>query len=154
MAKALRHVGIVVSNLEKALDIYTNYLGCELIKKYPMMEGDYLSSLVGLNNVRMGVAILRTKDNNRIELLEYYSHPGKKEKLLCANNLGVSHFSLTVEDIQHLYQRRLEYDVKFISPPQKSPDGFVKVAYVVIMDESIVELVEVLDPRTTFTGGA
>ena len=69
MAIALRHIGIVVSNLEKAITLYRDYLGCELVVKNLGLSGEYLEKLVGINNVEMDVAILRTQDNNRIELL-------------------------------------------------------------------------------------
>ena len=153
MAKAFRHVGIVVSDLGSALTLYQDFLGCELICKYSNLEGEYESKLVGLKNVCMQVAILRTQDNNRIELLEYTSHPGKKRDPVCSNDIGASHFALTVEDLQALYDIHTKFDVRFLTHPLISPDGFVKVAYTVFMEECIVELVEVLDPRATYSGG-
>lgn len=153
MLNALRHIGVVVSSLEKAIDMYQNYLGCELITESPELSGDYQDKLVGINDVRMRVAILRTKDNNRIELLEYMSHKGGVREKISANDIGVSHMALTVENLQELYDRRDEYDVEFMSPPLKSPDGFVEVAYAVLMGEHIIELVEVFDPRAAYSGG-
>ena len=87
----------------------------------------------------MQVAILRTQDNNRIELLEYTSHPGKKRDPVCSNDIGTSHFALTVEDLQALYDIHTKFDVRFLTHPLISPDGFVKVAYTVFMEECIVE---------------
>ena len=75
MAIALRHIAIVVSNLEKAIALYQDYLGCELVSEYSGLSGDYQGKLVGINNVEMDVAILRAQDNNRIELLEYKNYP-------------------------------------------------------------------------------
>ena len=153
MAIALRHIGIVVSNLEKAIALYQDYLGCELVGKYPDLSGKYQEKLVGINNIAMDVAILRTQDNNRIELLEYKNYPGKKRKPVLSNDIGASHFALTVEDIDELYKIRNNFEVSFISAPLISPDGFVKVAYAVLMDECIVELVQVNDVRAKFSGG-
>lgn len=153
MSTSLRHVGIVVSNLEEALKLYQEYLECELVTQYTELKGEYQSTLVGIENVEMRAAILRTQDNNRIELLEYVSHPGKKRVPLCTNDIGASHFAMTVEDLQRLYDRRTSYEVQFISPPLRSPDGFTKVAYAVLMEECIVELVEVLEDCAVFSGG-
>lgn len=152
MAKALRHVGIVVSDLSQAIKIYKDYLGCELVAEYPHVSGDYLSQLVGLSDAQVKIAILRTQDNNRLELLEYQQPAGDKH-IPQANTIGLSHFAMTVADIQQLYDEGFDYEVEFISPPLKSPDGLVKVAYVILMQEHIVELVEVLDPRATYSGG-
>jgi catechol 2,3-dioxygenase-like lactoylglutathione lyase family enzyme len=152
-ALRLRHVGIVVSDLEQAITLFQEYLGCELINHSPVQEGDYISRLVGISNAKLITAILRTCDNNRIELLEYISHCGKSHNSVAANNVGVSHFAITVENIQELYKRSSDYGVRFLSPPINSPDGFVKVAYAVLMDECMVELVEVLDTRAAVSGG-
>jgi catechol 2,3-dioxygenase-like lactoylglutathione lyase family enzyme len=153
MAISLRHVGIVVSDLKKAVKLYQDYLGCELVNEFPGISGDYQSKLVRIKGVVMNVAILRTQDNNRIELLEYKNHPGKKREPVLSNDIGASHFALTVENIDYLYKVRNDYDVSFISEPLLSPDGFVKVAYAVLMNECIVELVEVLDKRAKLSGG-
>ena len=82
MSIALRHIGIVVSNLEKAITLYQDYFGCELVGKNLGLSGEYQEKLVGINNIIMDVAILRTQDNNRIELLEYKNCPGKKRDVV------------------------------------------------------------------------
>ena len=153
MSVALRHIGIVVSDLEKAIKLYQEYLGCELVGVYPGLSGEYQEKLVGINDIVMNVAILRTQDNNRIELLEYNNCPGKKRKPVLSNDIGASHFALTVDNIDELYKTRNKFHVSFISEPLLSPDRYVKVAYAVLMDECIVELVEVLDERARFSGG-
>ena len=153
MAILLRHVGIVVSNLEKALKLYKDYLGCQLVGHYSGLSGEYQDKLVGIKDVKLNVTILKTQDNNRIELLEYENCNGKKRDPVLSNDIGASHFALSVQNIDELYNKRNDYDVSFISKPLKSPDGFVKVAYVVLMSECIVELVEVLDAKAKYTGG-
>ena len=153
MALALRHVGIVVSRLSEGLRIFEDYLGCELIGIYPNLRGEYQSALVGLPDVVMNVAILRSADNGRIELLEYSSPPGKTRTPVLSNDIGVSHLALTVGDLDDLYARRTEFPVRFLSAPLLSPDGFVKVAYAVVLEESILELVQVLDKRAAMSGG-
>ncbi len=153
MAIALRHIGIVVSSLEKAVILFQNYLGCELVAEYSGLASKHQEILVGIKNVEMDIAIFRTQDNNRIELLEYKSHPGEKRAPVLSNDIGASHFALSVENIDALYKTRENFDVSFISEPLLSPDGFVKVAYAVLMNECIVELVEVLNEKATFSGG-
>jgi catechol 2,3-dioxygenase-like lactoylglutathione lyase family enzyme len=153
MAIRFRHIGIVVSDLEKALGIYQNCFGLELVAKYPIIKGKYASKLVGIDNVEMQVAILCSKDNNRFELIEYISPKGIKRILVLSNDIGASHFALTVEDLQRIYDEHHNFDIHFISEPLLSPDGSVKVAYALIMQECLVELVEVLDSKGTYSGG-
>lgn len=153
MSVSLRHIGIVVSDLEKAIKLYQDYLGCELVGEHPGLTGAFQEKLVGIDDVEMDVAILRTQDNNRIELLEYKSCPGNKRKPVLSNDIGASHFALTVENVDELYKLRNKFDVSFISAPLLSLDGFVKVAYAILMNECIVELVQVLDERAKYSGG-
>jgi len=152
MAVALRHVGIVVSNLEEALKLYTNYLGCELKDFHPDIKGTYISELVGIQEAKMKIAILKTEDDNRIELIEYISNIGKRRTPVLSNDIGASHFALTVKNIQNLFDDKKNFNIKFISPPLLSPNGFVKVAYAIILNECLIELVEVLDEKGRITG--
>ena len=152
MSVALRHVGIVVSNLDEALAIYTNYLGCELKDFHPDVNGTYISELVGIQDAKMKIAILKTEDDNRIELIEYISNIGKPRTPVLSNDIGISHFALTVKNIQNLYDNRMNFNIKFLSPPLLSPNGFVKVAYAIILNESLVELVEVIHEKGRITG--
>ena len=102
MSITFRHFGIVVSDLEKAVKLYCNYLGCRIIKEYFDLTGNYQNKLVGIDDVRMNIAVLRTEDDVRIELLEYKNHPGAKRRPVRANDIGASHFALTVQDIDDL----------------------------------------------------
>jgi hypothetical protein len=153
MAVALRHIGIVVSNMEQALNIYEKLFGCEVVKILSEVKGNYISQLVGIPGALMKIAILKTKDNNRIELIEYLNITGKKRVPVISNDIGASHFAITVVDIDKLYNQSADYSIHFLSPPLLSPDGYVKVAYAIIMEECLVEIVEVLDVQGEITGG-
>ena len=153
MAVALRHVGIVVSNMDQAVNIYENLFGCEVVKILSEVKGSYISQLVGIPDVLMKIVILKTKDDNRIELIEYLNTTGKKRMPVFSNDIGASHFAITVVDINNLYKKSANYSIRFLSPPILSPDRYVKVAYAIIMEECIVELVEVLDVLGEITGG-
>ena len=151
MPVRLRHVGIVVSNMDAALKVYTEFLGCELLNLYPSIKNEYLQNLLGIKDVAIKVAILNCQDQSRIELIEYLTTPGAKRNPVNANDIGASHFAVTVADIDKLYEEHNNYDVRFISAPRISPDGFVKVAYVILLDECIVELVQVLNEIAVIT---
>lgn len=151
MGIALRHVGIIVSNLEKAINIFNNYFDCETVNIYPEVEGEYISKLVGMAGVKLKIAILKTQDNNRLELIEYVSESGTKRIPVRANDIGVSHFAITVNNIQELYHDCLADDIRFLSPPLLSPNKYVEVAYAIVMDEFMIELVQVLDERARYT---
>jgi len=150
----LRHVGIVVSDMDRALAIYRDFLGLEVKADYKDLHGDYFSRLVDIEAVRMRIAILRLPDNNRIELLEYRSARGARRDPVESNDIGASHFAISVTDMDAMYARARSFDVRFLSKPLTSPDGSAKVAYAVLMEECIVELVEVLKDSARYSGGA
>ena len=152
-APVLRHIGIVVSDLEKAERIFVELFGFEIKVNYPKLRGDYLSSLLGLEQVEARIAILKMPDNNRIELLEYRSPTSPRLAPPRANDVGLSHFAIRVEDLNEIYRRSADYDICFVNSPMDSPDGSVKVAYAVLMEEAIVELVQVCNEKACYSGG-
>jgi catechol 2,3-dioxygenase-like lactoylglutathione lyase family enzyme len=154
MSKMFRHVGVVVASLQESLNIYQNFLGLELKAFVERNAGPHVDNMVGVKDTALKVAIMRCEDNNRIELIEYLNHPGVKRSPVLSNDIGASHFALTVEDIDLLYVKSKDFPVKWVSPPATMPDGGVRMAYAILNDECIVELVQVLDKKATYSGGA
>ena len=142
--KTFRHAGIVVSNINTASKIFKNYFGLKLLIKQKVVNGSYISKLVGINNAKIKISVFSSADKTKYELLEYISQKGKKKIPLKSNNIGLSHLSLTVKNIDKLYKNKKKYNVQFVSPPIINKEGNVKVSYVKIMDEIILELVEEL----------
>ena len=141
--QSFRHVGIVVSNINVASKIFKDYFGLKLLNKQKIVNGSYISKLVGINNAKIKISVFSSIDKTKYELLEYISK--KKKKIpLKSNNIGLSHLSLTVKNIDKLYKNKNKYNVTFINPPIISKEDNVKVSYVKIMDEIILELVEEL----------
>ena len=142
--KSFRHIGIVVSNINIVSKIFRNYFGLKLLIKQKIVNGRYISELVGIKNAKIKICVFSGIDKTKYELLEYISKKEKKRIPLKSNNIGLSHLSLTVKNIDKLYKNKNKYNVKFINPPIISKEDNVKVSYVKIMDEIILELVEEL----------
>ncbi len=146
--KNLRHVGIVVSDLEKSLHFYRDLLGLKIIK---MMDesGEYIDNMSALKNVKVTTVKMAAgdgnlEDGNLIELLHYQSHPRKRDNRAEICDIGVSHVAFTVDDLEYEYERLKKHNVVFNAPPQLSPDGYAKVTFCKDPDGSLIELVEVL----------
>jgi len=142
--KSFRHAGIVVSNINIASKILKNYFGLKLLIKQKIVKGNYISKLVGISNAKIKISVFSSIDKIKYELLEYIPNKDKKKIPLKSNNIGLSHLSLTVKNIDKLYKNKKKYNVKFINPPIINKEDNVKVSYVKIMDEIILELVEEL----------
>jgi catechol 2,3-dioxygenase-like lactoylglutathione lyase family enzyme len=143
LIKEVRHIGIVVKNMENSLKFYRDLLGLKIIRD--MNEhGNYLDNMLSLDNVQVRTVKLSVDENiTLIELLEFQSH--NDDKIRNFYTIGASHIAFTVENIEKLYLDLSEKNVKFNAPPQKSPDGLVKVTFCKDPDGTPIELVEMLN---------
>lgn len=137
----LRHIGIVVRDLEKSISFYKDMFDLELINKM-VEEGEYIEQLVGIKNASIYWAKLKAMDGTVIELLEYKNSEVQEKNNYPANRLGCSHIAITVKDIEVIYNKLLEYDCKCEYKPIFSPDKKVKVMYAHDIDGTILEIVE------------
>jgi catechol 2,3-dioxygenase-like lactoylglutathione lyase family enzyme len=143
LMKAIRHIGIVVSDLDKALYFYRDLLGLKIVKD--MNEtGTYIDNISALKGVQVRTVKMAAEDGNLIELLCYSSHPDSPDKKRPINQIGCSHVAFTVENLDEEYNRLAQAGIQFNAPPQHSPDGYAKVTFCMDPDGSHIELVEVL----------
>jgi catechol 2,3-dioxygenase-like lactoylglutathione lyase family enzyme len=145
LIKEIRHTGIVVSDMEKSLEFYRDMLGLEIIRDMNE-KGDYLDNMLSLNDVNVRTVKLGLPNQTAlIELLEFKSHIDKDIKNFYT--IGASHIAFTVENIEKLYSKFSKKNIQFNAPPQKSPDGLVKVTFCKDPDGTPIELVEMLDVK-------
>ena len=143
MIKDVRHVGIVVSDMEKSLKFYRDLLGLK-VKSLVNEEGKFLDNMLAHENVKNKVAKLVTEQGNAlVELIDSRSYGNKKDRDFFT--IGASHFAFTVDDLEKTYDYLVKNGVKFTAPPQQTPDGFAKVTFCEDPDGTPIELVEVIN---------
>ena len=143
MIKDVRHIGIVVSDMEKSLKFYRDLLGLK-IKSLVNEEGEFLDNMLAHENVKNKVAKLVTEQGNAlVELIDSRSYGNKKDRDFFT--IGASHFAFTVDDLEKTYDYLVENGVKFTAPPQQTPDGFAKVTFCEDPDGTPIELVQVIN---------
>ena len=142
--KGIRHTGIVVRDLEKALYFYRDLLGFKIVKK-TRESGDYIDTVCGLKNASVVIAKLSSDDNNLIELL-CFSSPASESSAVAGSltDKGFTHISFTVENIDVIYESLNKAGICFNSSPQVSADGYAKVVFCRDPEGNFIELVEVL----------
>jgi len=143
--KAVRHFGVVVSDMGRSLRFYRDLLGLKVVR---MMDesGEYIDDMLSLQNVRVSTVKLSADSGSTlVELLEFKSHPRQPrgDREVCS--VGPSHVAFTVDNLVAVHQRLSQAGVRFNAPPQLSPDGYAKVTFCQDPDGTLVELVEVLD---------
>ena len=143
MIKDVRHIGIVVSDMEKSLKFYRDLLGLK-VKSLVNEEGKFLDNMLAHENVKNKVAKLVTEQGNTlVELIDSRSYGNKKDRDFFT--IGASHFAFTVDDLEKTYDYLVKNGVKFTAPPQQTPDGFAKVTFCEDPDGTPIELVEVIN---------
>ena len=143
MIKDVRHMGIVVSDMEKSLKFYRDLLGLK-VKSLVDEEGEFLDNMLARENVKNKVAKLYAKNGNTlVELIDSKSYGNKKDRDFFT--IGASHLALTVDNLDETYDYLIKNGVKFTAPPQQSPDGFAKVTFCEDPDGTPIELVEVIN---------
>ena len=99
------NVGIVVDDLEAAIAFFVE-LGMELEGEAPI-EGRWVDRVVGLDGVRVDIAMMRTPDSHgRLELTKFHAPPATTaEPNAPVNTLGIRRIMFAVEDIDGVLAR-------------------------------------------------
>jgi catechol 2,3-dioxygenase-like lactoylglutathione lyase family enzyme len=100
------NVLIVVDDLEAAKAFFTE-LGMELEGEAPI-EGRLVESVVGLDDVRAEIAMMRTPDgHSRVELTKFHAPPAVRAEPenAPANTLGIHRIMFVVDDIEDVVAR-------------------------------------------------
>lgn len=100
------NVGIVVADLAAAIAFFVE-LGLQLEVEMPV-EGPWVDRVVGLDGVRVDIAMMRTPDgHSRLELMQFQQPAavGAEPKNAPANTLGIRRIMFGVEDIDDVIAR-------------------------------------------------
>ncbi len=104
--RRLDNVGIVVEDLAAAIAFFTE-LGLELEGEMPV-EGRWVDRIIGLDDVRVDIAMMRTPDGHgRVELARYRRPEVVRlePKNPPANTLGLTRIMFAVDDIDDVVAR-------------------------------------------------
>jgi catechol 2,3-dioxygenase-like lactoylglutathione lyase family enzyme len=100
------NVGIVVEDLEAAVAFFAE-LGMELEGKMPV-AGPWVDRIVGLDDVRVDIAMMRTPHrHSRLELMQFRAPRAvsAEPQNAPANTLGIRRIMFAVDDIEDVLAR-------------------------------------------------
>ena len=119
------HSGFTVSNLERSIDFYRDTLGLEMVGRWDVdkdYHNDIVGRLVGIPGAQAKIALLAV-GSFVLELLEYVDPKGKPAAPLRPNDVGNTHVTFEVEDIEVAYKELLDKGVKVTAPPCYIAEG-------------------------------
>ncbi len=134
MIKAIDHIGIIVNDLQKSVEFYTNVLGFSIINKIEMAEA-------GLS------AVFVERNGSRIELMKYKGKKIPKRSDVAKLEFGGSaipindHITFSVDDIEATTTELKEKGVIFNLEPVQL-EGGMKLAAFKDPEGVMIELVE------------
>ena len=139
----IRHTGLVTNDIKKSLVFWTKYLKFKIKKKLEE-DGDLIDKLMLYQNAK--VKTYKLTDNNKmlLELLYFKNAPKIKKNKIKPYTNGFTHISVTVKNINNLYNFLKKKKIKFNSKPQLSADGKVLMTYCRTPEDAFLELVQEL----------
>lgn len=113
--KRMDHVGVVVEDLDAALAFFVE-LGMERAGEVMPVEGRWVDQVVGLENVQVDVAFVRTPDGHSQLELTRFRHPvaTDPEPKAPANRVGLRRLMFLVEDIDDVVTRLKPHGAELI----------------------------------------
>jgi catechol 2,3-dioxygenase-like lactoylglutathione lyase family enzyme len=113
---ALHHTGLTVRDLARSLAFYRDALGMEVVFEQEK-EGGYLAAIVGYPDAHVRMAhLVFPGDRHRLELFEYVS-PEPRGEPGEPRDVGITHFCLSVDDIEAVAERLEAGGAVFFSRP-------------------------------------
>jgi catechol 2,3-dioxygenase-like lactoylglutathione lyase family enzyme len=142
--RRMDNVGIVVDDLAAAVAFFVE-LGLELEGETPV-EGRWVDRLIGLDGVRVDIAMMRTPDgHSRLELTKFHSPTAvsAEPKNAPANTLGIRRIMFAVEDIEDVLDRLRAHGAELVGEVERYEESY-RLCYVRGPEGILVALAEQL----------
>jgi catechol 2,3-dioxygenase-like lactoylglutathione lyase family enzyme len=135
------HVGIVVDDLAAATAFFVE-LGLEVLGEMPV-EGEWVDRVVGLEGVRVDIAMLETPDSHgRLELVKFHAPSSQAgDRHASANTQGIRHLAFAVDDIDAVVTGLRARGAELVGEVENYEDIY-RLCYVRGPEGIIVELAE------------
>jgi catechol 2,3-dioxygenase-like lactoylglutathione lyase family enzyme len=124
------HVGVVVDDLRAAVAFFVE-LGMELEGEAPM-AGRWVDRVVGLDDVRVDIAMMRAPDGHgRLELTKFHRPTAVSAgpENAPANTLGIRSIMFAVDDIEDVLARLHTHGAQLVGDLEQYEDSY-RLCYV------------------------
>jgi catechol 2,3-dioxygenase-like lactoylglutathione lyase family enzyme len=129
-ARSFSHVGITVSDFNRAVKFYWDVFGCPLVgvadtpservRSFFQVPADPSTSL-GAGAPACRIGWIRVPGGGVLEIFEF--QPQQPPVPVPWNRVGLTHISLNVRNLQRWYDYLVSKGVECVSRPERSPRG-------------------------------
>jgi catechol 2,3-dioxygenase-like lactoylglutathione lyase family enzyme len=136
------HVGISVTDLDRSIAFYRDMFGMEPLAPPFDFGGAQFSEIMDIPEVE-GRMCMIAKGNVWLELFEFTSPRGAaKDPRYPVSDRGISHFGITVDDIEGTYARLKAAGVPVHGRLQTFSGGGMRAAYCRDPDGNVFEIMQ------------
>ena len=141
MIESFHHVGVSVSDLDRAITFYRDVFEMEQACEIFDFGGPHYAAVMGLADPRGRMCVM-ARGSLMLELFEF-SHPvpAVRHADYPVADRGYSHFGVVVSDIEGTQRRMAAAGVRFHSPVTQFPGG-MKASYGRDPDGNVFEIIE------------
>lgn len=142
MTTTIRHVGIVVQDLELCVNFWKEIFEFEIVVDQ-IEQSPYIDELLGINNPSLRTVKLSDQNGMIIELLKFSEIQSQENWIGTVTSTGLTHIALEVEDIVDTQKNLENRGYKSISKILESKKNNVKVVFIHGPEKLLLELVEI-----------
>ena len=141
MRNEIRHVGIVVNDLDESLYFWKKFFLFEIVVDQ-IEPAPYINQLLDLQFENLRTVKIKGKGNTVIELLKFDNLVVDNIWRGELNSVGLTHIAITVDNIEELFTGLKEAGFSPLSEILISPNKKVKVVFFKGPENLMLELVE------------
>ena len=143
MTSTIRHVGIVVDDLDICINFWKTFFDFQIVVDQ-IEKSPYIDVLLSVNNPDLHTVKLSDSNGMIVELLKFQNYKDSPKWMGSVKTTGLTHIAITVQNIEKLFSNLTNAGYATFSPIQISPDKKVKVVMIYGPENLLLELVEAL----------
>ena len=139
-ARSFSHVGITVSDFNRAVKFYWDVFGCPLVGVADTPP-DRVRTFFGLEGAQPACKIgwIRVPGGGVLEIFEFKPH--QPPSAVPWNRVGLTHISLNVKDTRKWHDYLVRKGVEVLGPPERSPRGHT-FFFIRDFDGNLIEIMD------------
>jgi catechol 2,3-dioxygenase-like lactoylglutathione lyase family enzyme len=141
MKSGIRHVGIVVQDIQKSINFWRDHFDFSIYLDQ-IEEGEFIEHLLNIPNVKVRTVKMKGQDNSLIELLYFFEKQDIAQWQGNLTSTGLTHLALNINNLNEKIKMLQSHGFELINQPRKSENGPVLVAFIKGPEGILIELVE------------